>query len=106
MQLFLERPNDTLGIRDMNLLLVPTAAGFDYKADGQSRLGPFTSNGRILLPQGGRATISIAALDVSGTRANGDLRADPGGFTGTLNVAGGGLNGVLSGQSVRVVSSQ
>lgn len=94
-QLFLERPNDTLGIRDMTLLLTPTAAGFDYKANGQSRLGPFTSNGRILLPQGGRATVSIAALDVSGTHARGDLRADPGGFTGTLNVAGGGLDGTL-----------
>ena len=94
-QLFLERPNDTLGIRDMSLLLTPTAAGFDYKANGQSRLGPFTSNGRILLPKGGRATVSIAALDVSGTHANGDLRADPGGFTGTLNVAGGGVDGTL-----------
>ena len=94
-QLFLERPNDTLGIRDMTLLLTPTPAGFDYNANGQSRLGPFTSTGRILLPRGGRATVSIAALDVSGTHANGDLRADPGGFTGTLNVAGGGLDGTL-----------
>ena len=94
-ELFLERPNDTLGIRDMRLSLLPTAAGFDYRANGQSRLGPFTSNGRILIPKGGRTIISIAALDVSGTRANGDLRADPGGFTGTLNLAGGGLEGTL-----------
>ena len=79
----------------MTLLLDPNAAGFDYRANGQSRLGPFTSNGRILLPRGGRAVISIAALDVSGTRASGDLRADPGGFTGTLDVAGGGLDGTL-----------
>ncbi len=95
-QLFLERPNDTLGIRDMQLLLSPTAAGFDYRANGQSMLGPFTSNGRILLPRGGRATIAIAALDVSGTRASGDLRADPGGFTGLLNLSGGGLDGTLA----------
>ncbi|HJR82898.1 MAG TPA: translocation/assembly module TamB domain-containing protein, partial [Sphingomicrobium sp.] len=94
-ELFLERPNETLGIRDMRLSLLPTAAGFDYRASGQSRLGPFTSNGRILLPKGARTVISIAALDVGGTRASGDLRADPGGFTGTLNVAGGGLDGVL-----------
>jgi len=94
-ELFLERPNDTLGIRDMRLSLLPTAAGFDYRSSGQSRLGPFTSNGRILLPKGGRTIISIAALDVDGTRANGDLRADPGGFTGILNVAGGGLDGTL-----------
>ena len=94
-ELFLERPNETLGIRDMKLSLLPTAVGFDYRSSGQSRLGPFTSNGRILLPKGGRTIISIAALDVDGTRANGDLRADPGGFTGTLTVAGGGLDGTL-----------
>jgi translocation and assembly module TamB len=94
-QLFLENPNETLGLRDVTLLLDPNAVGFDYRANGQSRLGPFTSNGRILLPRGGRAVISIAALDVSGTRARGDLRADPGGFTGTLDVAGGGLDGTL-----------
>lgn len=94
-ELFLERPNDTLGIRDMRLSLLPTAAGFDYRANGRSRLGPFTSNGRILIPKGGRTIVSIAALDVGGTRASGDLRADPGGFTGTLNLAGGGLDGTL-----------
>ncbi len=94
-ELFLERPNDTLGIRDMRLSLLPTDAGFDYRASGESRLGPFTSNGRILLPKGGRTTISIAALDVGNAHANGDLRADPGGFSGILNVAGGGLEGTL-----------
>nr|WP_277622672.1 translocation/assembly module TamB [Sphingomonas telluris] len=94
-ELFLERPNDTLGIRDMRLLLLPTAAGFDYRANGQSRLGPFTSSGRILLPKGAPTIISIAALDVDGTHATGNLRADPGGFTGNLAIAGGGLDGQL-----------
>ncbi|HET7816722.1 MAG TPA: translocation/assembly module TamB, partial [Sphingomicrobium sp.] len=91
----LDRPNDTLGLRDMKLLLLPTAAGFDYRSSGQSRLGPFTSNGRILIPDGGRTTISIAALEAGGSRASGDLRADPGGFTGTLTVAGE-LHGTLA----------
>lgn len=94
--LFLERPNETLGLSDVRLLLEPTAAGFDYRANGGSRLGPFTSNGQILLPKGGRTIIQVAALDVSGTRASGRLRADPGGFTGTLAVAGGGLTGNLA----------
>jgi len=94
--LFLDRPNETLGLRGMRLLLLPTAAGFDYRSTGQSRLGPFTSHGRILLPRGGRTIISIAALDVGGTRASGDLRSDPGGFTGSLAVAGGGLDGELA----------
>ncbi|MEO6581284.1 MAG: translocation/assembly module TamB domain-containing protein, partial [Sphingomicrobium sp.] len=101
-ELFLDRPNESLGLRDMRLLLVPNAAGFDYTANGASRLGPFTSNGRILLPSGGRATIAIAALNVGGTTASGNLRSDPGGFTGTLAVAGGGLNGSLAFEPVGV----
>ena len=70
---------------------IPIAQGFAYRASGQSRLGPFTSNGEILLPKGGRATIAIAALNVAGSTARGALRADPGGFTGALQLGGGGL---------------
>jgi len=94
-ELFLERPNETLGLRDVRLFLDPTAQGFAYRANGQSTLGPFTSNGAILLPRGGRVTIEIAALDVAGTTARGALRSDPGGFTGELRLARGGINGTL-----------
>ena len=94
-ELLLARPNDSLGLRDMRLSLVPSAAGFDYRATGQSRLGPFASHGQILLPHGGQATIAIAALDVAGTSAHGALRSDPGGFTGALDLAGGGIDGRL-----------
>jgi translocation and assembly module TamB len=94
-ELFLERPNEALGIRDMHLVLDPNAAGFAYRAEGQSRLGPFTSNGDILLPRGGPTTIAIAALNVAGSTAQGELRADPGGFTGQLRLAGGSLDGTL-----------
>src|SRR6202008_3930572 len=94
-ELFLERPNEALGIRDMRLFLDHNAGGFAYHAEGQSRLGPFTSNGDILLPKGGRATIAIAALNVAGSTASGQLRADPGGFTGQLRLAGGALGGTV-----------
>ena len=40
--------------------------------------------------------IAIAALDVSGTSASGNLRSDPGGFTGKLALVGGSLNGDLT----------
>ena len=93
--LLLDRPNDSLGIRAMRLLLVPTAAGFDYRASGGSKLGPFTSNGRILLPPNGRTVISIASLDAGGAHARGDLRSDPGGFTGRLVLANGTIGGTL-----------
>ncbi|HET9811721.1 MAG TPA: translocation/assembly module TamB domain-containing protein, partial [Sphingomicrobium sp.] len=95
-ELFLDRPNETLGLRDVHLLLDPTAAGFDYRADGRSRLGSFTSNGQILMPRGGKTVIAIAGLDVNGTHAAGRLRSDPGGFTGSLDVNGGGLTGTLA----------
>ena len=88
LDIFLDHPNEAMGIRNMRLLLDPTAAGFDYRAAGGSKLGPFTSNGRILLPKGGRTIISIAALNVAGSTGRGDLRADPGGFTGTLALSG------------------
>src|SRR3546814_6893528 len=69
--------------------------GFDYTAKGQSRLGPFTSHGAILLPAGGQGRIAIAALDVSGTHASGALDIVTGGFAGALDVAGGGFTGAL-----------
>ncbi|HWJ60223.1 MAG TPA: translocation/assembly module TamB domain-containing protein [Sphingomicrobium sp.] len=94
--LFLDRPNDSLGLRGVRLLLDPVAVGFNYRATGQSKLGPFTSNGQILLPPGRPTVIAIAALDVGGAHANGQLRSDPGGFSGPLNLTGGSLLGTLA----------
>jgi len=96
LDILLDSPNEAMGIKGMRLLLDPNAAGFDYKAAGGSKIGPFTSSGRILLPKGGRTVISIAALNVAGTTGHGDLRADPGGFTGVLALAGGGIDGTLT----------
>ncbi len=93
--LYLESPNDALGIRSMHLLLDPNSAGFDYRASGGSKLGPFTSNGQILLPNNAPTTIAIAALDAGGAHASGNLRSDPGGFTGRLTLAGGTIGGTL-----------
>ncbi|MEO6579673.1 MAG: translocation/assembly module TamB domain-containing protein [Sphingomicrobium sp.] len=93
-ELLLSSPNEAMGIRAMRLSLDPRDYGFDYRANGGSKLGPFTSNGRILLPKGGRATISIASLNVAGSVARGDLRSDPGGFASQLAVSGG-LSGGL-----------
>ena len=93
-ELLLASPNPAMGISAMRLSLDPRDYGFNYRASGGSKLGPFTSTGRILLPYGGRATISIAALNVAGSVAHGDLRSDPGGFTGQLAISGG-LGGTL-----------
>ncbi|MGZ8310637.1 MAG: translocation/assembly module TamB domain-containing protein [Allosphingosinicella sp.] len=91
----MERPVPALGLTDVVLNLEPNPAGFAWRAEGGSTLGPFTGTGAILLPPGQPTTIQVAALNVSGTRASGALRADPGGFSGGLDVAGGGLSGRL-----------
>ena len=93
--LLLAKPNDTLGLTNVHLLLNPVAPGYDYKAAGGSKLGDFTSNGQIQMPHAGPTVIAIAALNVGGTTASGDLASVEGGFAGTLNLAGGGLNGTL-----------
>nr|WP_119037282.1 translocation/assembly module TamB [Hephaestia caeni] len=95
LDLHFDAPNATLGLKDVTAHLDPTAQGFDYTARGQSRLGPFTSHGAILLPPGGQGRIAIAALDVSGTHASGALDIVTGGFAGALDVAGGGFTGAL-----------
>ena len=88
-------PADSLGLADVVAHLDPTAQGFAFTARGQSRLGAFTGKGAILLPPGGDTTIAIAALDVAGTHAIGDLRVASGGFDGRLAVSGGGIVGEL-----------
>ncbi|MGH7122805.1 MAG: hypothetical protein ACREFI_00425, partial [Stellaceae bacterium] len=98
--LFLKSPNEALGITAMHLLLNPTATGFDYRASGGSKLGPFTSNGQIELPNNAPSVIAIAALDAGGAHASGSLRSDPGGFAGRLTLANGSLAGTLDFSSV------
>jgi len=93
--LALASPVKALGLADVRLFLDPNPQGFAYRADGGSTLGPFTSNGQILLPSGSPATIGVAALDVAGTRASGALRSQTGGFLGRLGVSGGGVSGDL-----------
>lgn len=93
--IFLPRPLDALGIRDMRLFLDPAPTGFAYRANGGSTLGDWNSGGAILLPRGGAARVGVAALDVAGMRASGELLAAGRGFDGRLNVTGPGLTGLL-----------
>ncbi len=95
LDLVFAQPNATLGLSNVRAHLDPTAQGYAFNAAGGSRLGPFTANGAILLPRGAGATIAIGALDVSGTRATGNLAIVAGGFNGRLAVGGGGLSGEL-----------
>ena len=106
LDIFLDRPNEALGITGMRLALDPIPAGYNYRASGGSRLGPFTSNGQILLPASAPTVIAIAALDAGGAHASGDLTSLPGGFRGRLTLANGTLAGTLdfspAGQNQRI----
>lgn len=93
--LLLARPADALGLAGVRAVLDPDAEGYAFRAVGGSTLGPFAARGRIDLPRGAPAIVRVAALNVSGTTARGDLRSDPGGFTGSMLVAGGGIDGWL-----------
>lgn len=90
-----QRPNDPLGLVDVAMELDPTGEGYDFRAAGDSHLGPFTALGRVLLPPAEPAIVDFASLAVSGTRATGRLASVSGGFAGRLDVAGGGLDGAL-----------
>src|SRR5205085_6149221 len=106
LDIFLPSPNQTLGITNMRLALDPTPAGYNYRANGGSRLGPFTSAGQILLPHDAPTVIAVASLDAGGAHASGKLRSDPGGFTGRLTLANGTMGGTLdfspAGQAQRI----
>lgn len=96
LDLLLARPNDTLGLSQVRAHLDPTAQGFAWRAEGGSRLGPFSGAGAILLlPPGVDDVIQVDRLAVSRTNASGRLGIVSGGFAGRLGVAGGGLSGEL-----------
>jgi translocation and assembly module TamB len=95
LDILLDRPNDALGITAMHLALDPIPAGYNYKASGGSRIGPFTSSGQILLPHDAPTVIAVAALDANGAHASGNLKSLPGGFLGRLTLANGSLGGTL-----------
>jgi len=106
LNIFLPRPNDALGLSNVHLALDPTPVGYSYRANGGSRLGPFTSAGQILLPHNAPTVIAVASLDAGGAHASGTLRSLPGGFSGRLTLANGTLGGTLdfapAGQAQRI----
>ena len=89
-ELDLARPNDTLGLGDVHLVLEPGEAGFSWQAKGNSRIGGFIGNGAILLPARAPAVVRIDALAASGLTAKGALTSLEGGFAGQLALGGNG----------------
>ncbi len=86
--LVLARPNDAMGLADVQLLLTPNAGGFSWVANGQSRLGRFDARGDLALPAGRPAQIVIAQANASGLSATGRLTSVTGGLAGTIDLGG------------------
>lgn len=95
LDLVFARPNAALDLRQVAAHLDPTSQGFRFSARGGSLLGDFAGNGQIILQPEQNTTIAIAALDIGGVKGSGTLRAVTGGFDGVVQVAGGGVSGVL-----------
>ncbi|MBW0145418.1 translocation/assembly module TamB domain-containing protein [Sphingomicrobium clamense] len=92
----LAAPNEALGLRDVTLDLTPDENGFLYEAEGQSRFGPFASEGAILLPEGRQGAVDIASLRLAGSEGSGRLNIVEGGLDGTLRLAGGEIGGTIA----------
>jgi len=75
--LLLDRPLDALGLATVRLDLDPMPGGFAMRAAGGSTLGDFTGTGAILTPPGRPTLIRVDVLNVSGTKASGQLQSDP-----------------------------
>jgi translocation and assembly module TamB len=96
-------PNAALALKDVQLKLEPTIAGYGWTAVGGSRGGPFSANGQVLLAKGAASPIEIATINLSGVRGVGRLVPVPGGVDGDLSISGAGVNGVLELGMVRGV---
>lgn len=96
LDLMFASPNPPLRIRQMRLVLDPSTAGYDWRAEGQSMFGPFQGQGQILMAPGTETRIAVAQLRVSGTNMGGVLTSRTGGFDGRLDLNGGGISGQLT----------
>ncbi|QLC26706.1 translocation/assembly module TamB [Parasphingopyxis algicola] len=92
-ELALASPVPAAGIADVEAVLEPTEAGYQYVASGQSMAGPFTSNGQLLLPADAPAAVNVAELLVADTRTEGRFAFRDGGIVGALDLEGNGVTG-------------
>jgi translocation and assembly module TamB len=94
-QLLLDHPVQALGLTQVTLNLDPVAEGFRFRAAGGSAAGPFQANGLIRTAPGQPTAIELADIAVTGTHGKGRLVSGPGGFSGRIDLAGGGINGFV-----------
>ncbi|WP_442680392.1 translocation/assembly module TamB domain-containing protein [Sphingomonas sp. ASY06-1R] len=91
----LDRPVEALGLTQVALNLDPVPEGFQFRAAGGSLARPFQAHGLIRTAPNQPTVIDVADLAVSGTHAKGALTSGTAGFTGRLDLAGGGIGGSI-----------
>lgn len=84
----LDHPVDSLGLKDVNLILEPTQKGYDWNSHGGSPLGNFKGLGRIDVIPRQPTLIHVQNLDISASRFSGDLTAVGRGVNGQLQSSG------------------
>lgn len=95
-ELALERPVPALSVQDVRLAIAPIDNGLGIDATGQSVLGPFSGTVGVFAQSGRPTRIELGNFKVTDTHVGGELFATRGGITGTLDLAGGGLNGSIA----------
>ncbi|PHR18625.1 MAG: hypothetical protein COA41_09460 [Sphingopyxis sp.] len=91
--LLLDSPLPAAGLSAVSLKLVPVPDGFAYTASGGSTLGPFSSDGTVLITAGQDTAVQVDRILVSDTLATGRIKPTAEGLDGTLTVSGGGVDG-------------
>ncbi|ACV75306.1 MAG: translocation/assembly module TamB domain-containing protein [Zymomonas mobilis] len=84
----LDHPVDSLGLKDVNLILEPTQKGYDWNSHGGSPLGNFKGLGRIDVIPRQPTVIHVQNLDISASHFSGDLTAVGRGVNGQLQSSG------------------
>lgn len=89
-------PLPAAGLRDVRVAIAPSEEGFSIETEGQSLLGPFEGLLGLYAPEDGPTRIAVERLDVWKTSVTGDILLTDAGPSGTLALAGGGLDGTIA----------
>lgn len=96
-RLQLASPGLGLGLRDIDLQLVPAAGGVALSLSGRGSDGPVAGEALLLLAPGRPLAIEVARLAAGGLEARGRLEQTAAGpFDGVLQLSGPGLMGRLA----------
>lgn len=89
-------PFPAAGLRDVRVALSPTEDGFRVETSGASMLGPFDGLLNLYAPEDGPTRIEIEQLEIWRTNVTGEVVLGEGAASGTLALAGGGLDGTIT----------